>query len=75
MGRKFEQWPNIYRESVGGLHLPLQHPGHGLNCDCNFIISYLAFQIVYVMDTSTQAYVEECIVWHDKETLVVSKLF
>ena len=34
----------------------------------------MTFKIVYVMDTSTQAYVEECIVWYEKETLVVSKL-
>ena len=35
----------------------------------------VSFQLLYVIDTTSQTYVEECINWQEKPTLIVSKIF
>ena len=50
------------------------------NLGFNFIISNVSkafnfeilFQLLYVIDTTSQTYVEECINWQEKSTLIVS---
>ena len=37
-----------------------------------FSFQKFLLQALYVIDTTSQSYVEECIVWHEKETLIVS---
>ena len=38
----------------------------------NISSSIIIFKGLYVIDTTSQVYVEECIVWEEKETLIVS---
>ena len=35
-------------------------------------IGFSSFQLLYVIDTTSQTYVEECINWQEKSTLIVS---
>ena len=38
----------------------------------SFSNQYCCVQGLYIIDTTSQTYVEECIVWQEKETLIVS---
>ena len=40
------------------------------NVQC--LIGFSSFQLLYVIDTTSQTYVEECINWQEKSTLIVS---